>query len=135
MKKSILFLSLISICFCLIAISCKKGPGEGGRATITGSVYAYNYSNSFLLIDSSYIGGQKVFIQYGDEQGVSDNADTDYKGKFSFPYLRKGDYTLYVYSKRLANNTLDTAIVKKITITERTEDLILPRFEIKTLKN
>jgi hypothetical protein len=118
-----------------LALSCKKGPGDGGRASITGTVFATNYSNAFQPIDSGLIGGQKVYIQYGDEVGASDNVDTDYKGRYTFPYLRKGRYTVFVYSKKLQNNTIDTPIVRMVNITGRTEDLNLPRIDIKTLKN
>ena len=131
---------LFQFTLCLLSSSilffaCKKGSGEGGRATIKGSVYAINHSNTFISVDSGFLGDAKVFIKYGDEAGVSDNVDTDYKGEFSFPYLRKGDYTVFVYSKVLINNTLDTFISQKVTIKDRTESITLPKFRIFTLKN
>lgn len=115
--------------------SCAKGPGEGGRATIQGKVFATNYSNSFIKNDSGYIGGQKVFIQYGDEVGVSDNTDTDNDGIYTFRFLREGKYTVYVYSKKLTNNALDTFVVKNVEITSRKQVLEVSQMNINTFKN
>jgi hypothetical protein len=126
---------LLSYTLLLLAAACTKGPGVGGRASIKGKVYAHNYSNSFLLNDSGYIGGEKVYIKYGDEPGVGDDVDTDNTGTFYFPYLRKGKYTLYVYSKRLIPNAIDSAVVQTVTISDRTEEVELPQFTINTFKN
>lgn len=124
---------IVSLLFVLA--SCTKGPGTGGRASIKGKVYAYNYSNAFNLNDSGYIGQQKVFIKYGDEPGVGDDVDTDNTGTYYFPFLRKGKYTVYVYSKKLSNNTLDSAVVRTVEITDRKEELELSQFTIITFKN
>ncbi|HNB81919.1 MAG TPA: hypothetical protein PLP34_00350 [Chitinophagaceae bacterium] len=128
-------LSLILLSGLFFLIACSKGPGVGGRASIKGRVYAHNYSNSFVLNDSGYLGGQKVYIRYGDQPGVGDDVDTDNEGYYYFPYLRKGTYTVYVYSKQLNNNTLDTAIIQQVEIDERKQELILPQFNIITFKN
>lgn len=119
----------------LIFNSCTKGPGEGGRATIQGKVFATNYSNSFIKNDSGYIGGQKVYIQYGDEVGVSDNVDTDNDGKYAFRFLREGKYKVFVYSKKLTNNALDTSVVRNVEITSRKQVLEVSQININTFKN
>lgn len=126
----ILFVSCLSL-----FIACKKGPGVGGRATIKGTVYARNYSNSFIAVDSGFIGDVKVFIKYGDNPGVGDNVSTDNTGTFVFPYLRKGNYTVYVFSKVLKNNTIDSAVVKEVTISDAKQEVIVPQFDINTFKN
>lgn len=126
---------LLSFLFILVMAACTKGPGTGGRASIKGKVYARNYSNSFVLNDSGYIGGQKVYLKYGDLEGVGDDVDTDNEGVYLFPYLRPGDYTVYVFTENLANNTLDSAVVKKVTIKGRKEELVVPQFDIITFKN
>lgn len=125
---------ILLLLFCSVQYSCTKGPGYGGRATIKGKVFARNYSASNILIDSGYIGNEKVFINYGNEIGVGDDIDTDFKGEFIFPYLRKGTYTIYVYTK-IDKNQIDSAISKVITIDERKQIIELPDFEIKTYKN
>lgn len=126
---------ILSLCFVMILAACTKGPGTGGRASLKGKVFARNYSNSFVLIDSGYIGGVNVYIKYGDQPGVGDNVDTDNEGVYLFPYLRPGDYTIYAFSKTLTNNTLDSAVVKKVTIRERKEEIEVPQIDIITLKN
>jgi hypothetical protein len=132
MKK---ILIIFSLSFIVAFSSCTKGPGTGGRASIKGKIYARNYNNSYAVIDSGFIGGQKVFIKYGDEMGVGNDVDTDNTGTFVFPYLRKGNYTVYVFSKKLLNNTLDSAIVKTVTISERKQVLDLGQMDINTFKN
>ena len=118
-----------------ILFSCTKGPGEGGRASIKGSIFARNYSNTYIKTDSGMLGGQKVFLKYGDEPGIGDNVDTDQDGVFYFNYLREGKYTIIVYSKQLINNTLDSAVVNTVEITSRKQQLNLPTITINTFKN
>lgn len=115
--------------------SCSKGPGEGGRASIKGTVFARNYSNSFNITDSGLLGGQKIYIIYGDEPGISDNTDTDPNGEYYFNFLREGKYTIIVYGKVLTNNALDTAIVRHVEITSRKQQLIVPQIDINLFKN
>ena len=134
MKTNYYRISLVALL--LLALhACTKGPGEGGRASIKGTIFARNYSNSFAVIDSGLIGGQKVYIKYGDEPGISDDTDTDQNGEFYFNFLREGKYTLIVYSKQLINNTLDSAVVKQVEITSRNQQLVVPQIDINLLKN
>jgi len=132
MKQSAVILSLF---FISLFVACKKGPGVGGRASIKGTVYARNYNNSYIAVDSGLIGAIKVYIKYGDNPGVGDNVETDNTGTYIFPYLRKGNYTVYVFSKILQNNTIDTTIVKEVIIKDTKEEVVLPQFDINTFKN
>ena len=119
----------------ITTFSCSKGPGTGGRASIKGTIFARNYSNSFIKTDSGLIGGQKVYIKYGDEPGISDNTDTDPNGVFYFNYLREGKYTIIVYSKQLKNNVLDSSVINTLEITSKKQELIVPQLIINTFKN
>lgn len=131
-RISILTLTIVGI---FIINSCKKGAGEGGRASIKGKVFSTNYNSSFSLAqDSGYLGGQKVYIIYGDEIAVGDNQDTNNEGEFEFRYLRKGNYKVYVYTK-VNSNHLDSAVVQVAEITENKQTVELPEFKIKTSKN
>ena len=133
MRKFISFISLVALVSFLA--SCKKGPGEGGRASITGKVYTVNYNSVMTVpVDSGYLGGQKVYIIYGDETAVGDNQDSNNEGRFEFTFLRKGKYKVYVYSKT-APNQLDSAVVQECEITDKKQILELPDFRIKTNKN
>ena len=137
-NKSIMKKYFIAVCLCSIAVfyySCKKGPGEGGRASIKGKVYAVNYDNGFVFQkDSGYFGGQKVYIIYGDEIAVGKSQDTNNDGAYEFTYLRKGKYKVYVYTK-IGNGQLDSAVVQTGEITDKKQVLELPDFKIKTNKN
>ena len=129
---------IISICFFAISMlyySCKKGPGQGGRASIKGKIYSVNY-NAIMTVpqDSGYLGAQKVFIIFGDETAVGDNQDTNPDGSCEFTYLRKGKYKIYTYSKTLPNH-LDSAVIQQVEITSNKQMLELPDFRIKTNKN
>ena len=140
MKKlivSIPFIALFAfiITLSVVETSCKKGPGEGGRASITGKVYTVNYNSTMAVpVDSGYLGGQKVYILYGDETAVGKSQDTNNDGAYEFSYLRKGKYKVYVYSKT-AQNKLDSAMIQEGEITDKKQILELLDFKIKTAKN
>ena len=130
--KGIFILLVLSASF---LYSCKKGPGEGGRASIKGKIYTVNY-NAALTIpqDSGYLGGQNVYIIYGDEVGVGDSQDSNNEGAFEFKYLRKGHYKVYVFTKTQTNH-IDTAVVQEVEITDRKQVVELPDFRVKSSKN
>lgn len=88
-----------SICLLIffIVISCKKQPGEGGFATITGKVYVKNYDASYTIVQSEYyLLGENVHIIYGDGTEVGNTVKTSYDGSFTFSYLQKGKYKVFV---------------------------------------
>ncbi len=130
--KEILFIIVLGT-FSLF--SCKKGPGDGGRASIKGKVFTVNYNSSFTVSqDSGYLGAQKVYIIYGSETAVGDNQDTNNDGGFEFNFLRKGKYKVYVFTKTSVNH-LDSAVIKEVEITDRKQIVEIPDFKIKTSKN
>lgn len=85
-------------------------------------------------VDSGYLGGENVYIIYGDETAIGKSEDTNNEGAYEFMYLRKGKYKVYVYTKT-APNMLDSALVQEVEITENKQVLELPDFRIKTNKN
>ena len=97
-----LYLLLLSIIIFLS--SCEKTPGEGGRASIIGSVEVerreliYDDSNESIK-DTIPSSDTEVFIVYGDNTSPDDRVFTNPDGDFAFNWLRKGDYTIYVYSE------------------------------------
>lgn len=128
-------ITVLCVSFGIIYAGCKKGAGEGGRASIKGKVFTVNYNSTLTVpVDSGYLGGQKVSIIYGDETAIGDSQDTNNEGGFEFLYLRKGKYKVYVYTKT-AQNMLDSAVVKEGEITSAKQVLELPDFRIKTNKN
>lgn len=96
--KKLAYLILLSVIF----LSCKKGPGEGGRTSIIGKVWAeewddISYSVHYDSLDH-WAMDEEVYIIYGDDASYGDRIRTGPDGVFEFKYLREGDYTVYVYS-------------------------------------
>jgi hypothetical protein len=103
------------IFFVLIAVvlissyACKKEAGEGGNSSITGKIRVKDYNSAFTILNSEYAGyDQDVYIIYGDDVSYGDKTSTNPEGVFEFKYLRKGDYTVYVYSKDTTRNSFGT---------------------------
>ena len=83
-------------------ISCVKTPGEGGSASIEGSVLLIRrvqINNPTSTIDTIPASDVEVHIIYGNHTSPDDKVDTNPDGGFAFNWLRTGAYTLYVYSE------------------------------------
>ncbi|MBX2977758.1 MAG: hypothetical protein KF905_00555 [Flavobacteriales bacterium] len=80
---------------------CSKEPGSGGRAELRGRVVEQRYSsNTGQPVGQPYVKAeQRVYIIYGDGSYHDDDVRTGPDGKFRFPWLRKGDYTVYTISE------------------------------------
>lgn len=76
--------------------ACKKEPGRGGLSSIRGKVFAYDINQLGDVVDSGYPADQRVFISYGNNTWADDDVRTSYTGEFSFDWLQKGDYTIWV---------------------------------------
>lgn len=112
-NKFFLFISLVTILY-----SCKKEAGEGGDSSIKGTIWVKDYNASFTTLLGEYAGtDEDVYIIYGDNISYGDKIKASPDGGFEFKYLRKGSYTIYVYSK---DNTL-TSASGKITISKKVE--------------
>ena len=133
MKSNILIVLLVAVLFS----SCKKEAGEGGRATITGKVYAEYWDKTYTIKgDSGYAPDVDVYIIYGDNVSYGNRIKANYDGTYEFKYLQKGDYKVFVYSKDSTGRALDqangnsnylynpdVAIIKSVSITERKQKL------------
>jgi hypothetical protein len=107
---------VLSVSFILLFLGCKKQPGEGGFATITGRLYVKNYDPTFtVLLSEYYLPGESVYIKYGDNNEVGDNVRTTNDGTFTFNYLRKGKYKVYAIGK---DNSKPSLSVPKETLIE-----------------
>lgn len=97
MFRKILGSSMILLLF--IHSSCKKPPGKGGNSSIKGKVTLRKYNPSNQTFSLIYPAKDvDVYIIFGNDLSYGDRIRTDYEGDFEFKYLRKGDYTIYVYS-------------------------------------
>lgn len=101
MKTStILSNALVILAITFLFVSCKKPPGEGGKASIRGTVWAEEWNGNLTIKNGDYAAyDEDVYIIYGDDVSYSDKTKTNYNGEFEFKYLRKGKYKIYVYSE------------------------------------
>lgn len=113
-----------ALIFILLLAACAKQEGEGGRSTISGKVYAIDYPNDWdSKLDTFPAADEDVFIVYGDEERVSDDLKTFYDGSFSFEYLTKGDYKIYVYSNDFNDGEIQEAIIRDVEISSNSDDV------------
>ncbi len=127
--NKVIWFSLVVLLF-----SCAKSEGEGGNSSIYGNVKLIMHNSTFTVeLYEDVAADYDVYIVYGDDLGFSDKVTTDYKGNYEFPYLRKGDYTVYVYSKIDTPEAIngeapdEEALVKTVTL-DKKEDLEMDDF-------
>ncbi len=130
MKKALFTLGLFAV---ILSVSCKKPAGEGGNSSIKGNIWVEEWDATFTVHNSSNdrVGmGDNVFIIYGDDVSYGDKKECSYDGTFEFKYLRKGTYTIYVYSKDPGPSGTK-AIVKTVEITDKKQTVDAGQFVIK----
>lgn len=124
MKKYFIILAVFSS---MIFYSCEKGPGEGGRTSIIGKVWAeewddISYTQHYDSLDR-WAADEEVYIIYGDDASYGDRIRTGPDGVFEFKYLRQGDYTVYVYSEAPENSAATAggkvAVSKRVSIPKK----------------
>ncbi len=109
----------------ILSSSCQK-EGEGGTATITGKVYAFDYNTSGQLTSEYYAPDEDVFIVYGGGSSLyDDNYKTSYDGSFRFQYLTAGTYRVFVYSRCDSCASGQTAVIQDVVISSNGEDIVL----------
>lgn len=134
MKLSINLLKSAALC-AVIALgfsSCQQPEGEGGTATISGKVYAFNYNNSGVLQEEFYAPDEEVYIIYGEGDNFYDDSyNTTFDGSYRFQYLRPGTYTVFVYSDCVSCPSGTEAISQTVEITGSNQDIVLDDLEIR----
>lgn len=122
----IILISLILSAMVVIP-SCKKGPGPGGKASITGKIYVRDYTKTppYTLLSSYYAQGENVYIIYGDETGVGKQVKTSYDGAFVFDFLRTGKYKVYSLSRDTtsAANSQTIEVLKNVEISGKKDEV------------
>ncbi|MFI5202887.1 MAG: hypothetical protein ACHQF2_00205 [Flavobacteriales bacterium] len=116
--------------------SCKKEPGEGGAASIKGSVKIQNYNQvTHATIGSPYYAGREdIYIIYGDGTTYHDKIETSFDGSFEFRFLRVGKYKVYMYSDivpKPASGADEEAVIFEVEITDKKGSYEIP---VTTLK-
>ena len=134
------------VIFCIaifIFSSCQKEAGEGGTSVIEGKVFKKftmadpNTGLDTVIYFEEYVG-EDVFIIYSDDESqiYDDKCETDWQGRYRFEYLRKGDYTLYVYNDSTEQRTAtieikhEWPIFKSISIKSNNSTVTVTDFEI-----
>jgi hypothetical protein len=132
MRNSSVVALLAAVTFA--AAACKKGPGEGGEASIRGYVHVEQYNAFFTVLTGEYAGAdEEVFIIYGDDVSYGDRLFASYDGRFEFKYLRKGKYKIYVYSEdtTLSDTVGVIPVVREVEITEKKQVVDAGTFVVK----
>ncbi len=135
MKKIIAF-SFFSFFIFISFSSCKKTAGVGGTSTIKGKIFVTEY-NVFTPIDSFYSGKVSVYIIYGDNEYFGDKIESSYDGTFEFPYLKKGNYTLFAYSDCLLGTECNGGkkiVVKEVEITANKQSIDVGNLRIEVIQ-
>ena len=130
---------LASLIILFFVSSCEKSPGEGGTSTIQGSVYKLSSYYNVLTQQTDTVYYQldskkDVYIIYSDNENefYNDNIETNWNGQYRFDYLRKGDYTLFVYADSTdgLNISYDYPVFKHVKIDANNSTFTLPDFVI-----
>lgn len=122
------FLQIIFIC--VLIISCSKEPGEGGTSSIKGKVFGYDINQSGNITDSAYVQDARVYISYGDSPHVDNDVRTSFTGDYIFRGLRKGKYTLFVYSQCNSCPFNQEVKVQTVEITKNRQEITANEFKI-----
>jgi hypothetical protein len=129
----------ILVVIVLFFSSCKKEPGEGGTSSIIGSVYKISTYFNVLTqeVDTVFYqldSGEDVYVIYSDNESdfYNDKIETNWNGQYRFDYLRKGDYTIFVYadSTDILNISYDYPVFQHISVEANNSTYTLSDFII-----
>lgn len=102
---------------------------EDGTSSICGRVWVIDYNTAGQLKGEYWGQNEDVFIIEGDSGAFLERTRTSYDGSYCFSELRKGKYTVFVYSK--SNNPAELIEVKKsAVITENNQHLEIEKITI-----
>ena len=110
--------------FLFVFYGCKKQEGGGGQAKIKGKIFSVDYINKDSpVLDTIKAVDEDVYIIYGDDEQVSDKVVTNQDGTYCFDYLRKGDYTILVYTRDPEKGDVKFPVEKKVSISGRKDEV------------
>lgn len=115
-----------------LGAGCRKEPGEGGLATVQGKVWARDLDNDGFLKTEGYIGDERVFIGVEGESTSFESVRTSFDGSYKFSFLRKGTYSVWVFSRCDSCTLEQAARIQTATVEDRKETVTLPDFSIDT---
>ena len=98
--------------------------------------YTTTYNTVTQLNDTHFYpkAGKDVFIIYSDNENAlyDDKFETDWDGRYSFEFLRKGQYTIFTHVDSIVVNdiTYDYPVFKSIEISSNNSIVNVPDFII-----
>jgi hypothetical protein len=124
------FLPIVFLPALIIAFSCSKPEGEGGKSSIEGKVYRIDFiSDDKQTLDTFPATDYDVYIVYGKGSLQDDRSRTNYQGEFIFRHLREGSYSIYVYGNSPDDRQLEIAEVVEVKLgkksAHRLDDIII----------
>ncbi len=108
--------------------ACEQEEGFGGTSSVSGKVYALDYNTELTeLLEQYYAPDEDVFIVFGDDITYADKVSTHYDGTFEFKNLRKGQYTVYAYSKDTTGNPDGEKfpVISSFEVTSNGQEIVL----------
>jgi hypothetical protein len=107
----------------VLFIGCSNGPGAGGQASIIGKIKAQDYTLNCTQLNGEFFSpDEDVYIIYGDDPTYGERVKSGPDGTFMFRYLRKGTYTIYVYSDDCTVAAGTVAVKATVEITGRKQE-------------
>ena len=128
MNKGIIFGLVLALLLSLGA--CSGNEGEGGRTTLVGSVYYRLQDQNGNFLGREEARGEDVYIIYGDNERFDDDVNTHSNGQYQFPYLFKGDYTVFGYSDCPTCDSGMEPTEIKVELSGKKEDFVAPDLEL-----
>ncbi|MCE3225908.1 MAG: hypothetical protein K0S32_459 [Bacteroidetes bacterium] len=130
MSVKLILKTIVAALFIFQASSCEKPAGPGGKATVKGKVYAYDFDNTQrYLLWKGYSSDEKVFICYGNSTSIGNDVNTSADGSFEFRYLNKGHYKVFVNSLdtsiKVKGNDTELPVIKEFDITDASQTINL----------
>ncbi len=117
---------IVGVFALFIVPGCSKEPGPGGNASIQGKILIQSFNSNCSALISEYYGvDQDVYLIYGDDPSYSERVRTGPGGVYWFPYLRKGEYTVYAISETCSPVGGDTISAQTVTINDKDETVQL----------
>lgn len=125
-------ISLGSLALVIISLSaCTKVEGEGGSSSISGVVHANVYDGANNLLTHYDAPEEDVYIVYGGTPDpevnymYNDDQKTSYGGNFTFDYLERGNYAVFVYEKCNTCPSGKKLVMEDVEITEKKQEILL----------
>ncbi len=111
----------------ILFLSCTKEPGEGGKATLKGSLVGTYYcdENGSVLAENIAVPDERVYISYGSNGEIDDDVRTSSNGSFKFEFLQPGQYSIHTYSECAACPTGLIEQVQEVEIGKKDDEVIL----------